>query len=301
MLQQTQVKTVLERYYQPFLRRFPTIAALAEAPRDALMKAWEGLGYYSRANNLQRAAQLCVEQHNGLLPQEYEPLLALPGIGKNTAHAVMAFAFHKPVAVMEANLKRVLCRIFALPSPSENELFTLAQAMVDRSRPFDYNQAMMDIGAMVCTKRAPDCSGCPASTVCEGQNAPELYPAPKVKQQTPVRERVIIVWKNVRGQYHLKQRDTKFLHGLYGFDEYTSISLLPSFQKLGNVTQTYSHFQLRADVYLTPMDSRLSGSDNQFYGLKEIHSLPLSRADAKILKLLEDHEARFASTARRKK
>ncbi|MBA4274367.1 MAG: A/G-specific adenine glycosylase [Alphaproteobacteria bacterium] len=295
MLQQTQVKTVLDRYYAPFLKRFPSIRALAEAPRDVLMKEWEGLGYYSRANNLQRAAQLCVDMHGGQLPRDMDALLALPGIGINTAHALMAFAYHAPVAVMEANVKRVLCRLFALSSPSDTELWSRAQTMVDAKRPFDFNQAMMDIGATVCTKRSPLCLTCPLSSMCMGKNAPELYPAPKTPKVTPVRERVIVAWRNESGWYHIAQRQSRFLNGLYGFDEYDTAP--DGITIIGEVEQTYSHFQLKASVGVGHAAGLNIG---EYRPLDAIASLPLSRADAKVLKLIEAYDVRFAKAARKK-
>lgn len=295
MLQQTQVKTVLERYYAPFIARFPTPKALAEAPRDALMKAWEGLGYYSRANNLQKAAQQLAAL-DYTLPNDVEGLLALSGIGQNTAHAILAFAFHQPVAVMEANVKRVLCRVFALSEAHAPTLWALAGAMVNRTQPFDYNQAMMDVGATLCTKRKPRCTECPLASMCKGKHAPEQYPQAVAKKQTPVRERVIVAWGNGAGAYHLTQRGGKFLHGLYGFDEYDTAPLGVSL--IGEVEQVYSHFTLKAAV---AMGTNAGLNDGAYVTLSDIAALPLSRADAKVLKLLEAYEGLLGSTARKKK
>jgi A/G-specific adenine glycosylase len=178
MLQQTQVTTVLERFYFQFLKRFPTLASLAKADRDDVLKAWQGLGYYQRARNLHEAAKRC----KGVLPGEVEALMELPGIGKNTAHAVAAFAFGKKTAVMEANVKRAICRIFALTRPSEAELWEKAVLLLDKCHSFDYNQAMMDIGATICTKRAPKCAQCPASKICKGKDSPEAYPTAIAKK-----------------------------------------------------------------------------------------------------------------------
>ena len=144
MLQQTQVGTVLERFYSPFLRRFPTLESLAEAPLDDVLKMWEGLGYYNRAKNLHKAAQIVVDMHqkeqqNGqthrsapTLPSDIDILIKLPGIGKNTAHAVAAFAFREPVPVMEANVKRILCRLHKLESPTDKILWERAYELVDK-------------------------------------------------------------------------------------------------------------------------------------------------------------------------
>ena len=131
MLQQTQVKTVLERYYFPFLKRFPTLKALGDAPLDNVLKMWEGLGYYNRAKNLHKTATLIDE-----LPSEIDKLIKLPGIGKNTAHAVAAFAFNKPVPIMEANVKRILCRLHTLKTPTDKVLWEIAYGFVRQRESF---------------------------------------------------------------------------------------------------------------------------------------------------------------------
>ncbi len=245
MLQQTQVKTVLERYYAPFLKRFPTLTALAKAPQRDVMKAWEGLGYYSRAANLHKAAKAA----GGTLPQTVDALLALPGIGKNTAHAVAAFAFGKKVPVMEANVKRTLCRIFAIKQPSPDMLWEKAALLLDPKNSYDYNQAMMDIGAMVCTRRHPQCGLCPANAICEGKADPEVYPAAVLKKKAPKRTKWLVVKENHKGEIYLKERTTKFLGGLYGFLEVEPATVLKNAILLGGVKQVYSHFRLEAEVW----------------------------------------------------
>jgi A/G-specific adenine glycosylase len=292
MLQQTQVKTVLERYYAPFLARFPTFAALAEAPREAVVKQWEGLGYYTRAANLHAAARAS----RGVLPGTVEGLLALPGIGRNTAHAVASFAFGLAVPVMEANVRRVLCRVFALKTPDEKTLWEKAHLLLDARNAFDYNQAMMDIGAMVCTKRKPRCSECPLATACKGRASPERYPSPKKAKAVPVRKRVIVVFADAAGRYHLTRRDTRFLNGLYGFMEYEdgakAVELMGKKYALGRarligaLTQTYSHFTLEAKVYLVRL-AKLP-AEGKKATLAEMKRLPLSRADHKIMLMLAD-------------
>jgi len=183
MLQQTQVKTVLERYYIPFLKKFPTLKALSNAPLDDILKVWEGLGYYNRAKNLHSTAQLLTQgQTRGYaptLPSNIEELVKLPGIGKNTAHAVATFAYNKPVPIMEANVKRILCRLHTLKTPTNKELWNIAYDLVDKENPFDYNQAMMDIGATLCTPKNPSCQVCPLCDICQGQDEPTLYPTKK--------------------------------------------------------------------------------------------------------------------------
>ena len=279
MLQQTQVKTVQERYYFQFLKRFPTLDALAKAKEQDVLSAWQGLGYYSRARNLHKAAKSC----KGNLPRSIEELTTLPGIGRNTAHAIAAFAYHDPAAVMEANVKRVLSRIFALKSPTTEELWEKAGTLLDSKEPFDYNQAMMDIGAMVCTKRAPKCNQCPAETICEGKINPEAYPERTAKKAVPVRNKVIVVKQNQRGEYFATPRTSKFLSGLYHFEEHDAPYSPQKSRMLGHIRQQYSHFTLEADVYLL---QTAKSSGKGWYSLKQLKKLPVSIAEKKILEML---------------
>jgi A/G-specific adenine glycosylase len=291
MLQQTQVKTVLERYYFQFLERFPTLESLAKSPSEEVLQAWQGLGYYNRALNMHNAAKAC----RTALPDNVDALIALPGIGRNTAHAVAAFAYHQPVAVMEANVRRVLSRIFALPSASEQELWEKASLLLDTKEPFDYNQAMMDIGAMVCTKRNPKCSQCPAQQICEGKASPESYPAAKIKKAIPVRAKNIVVAYNDNSQYYATPRTGRFLSGLYQFIEIAAeektVTLggksyrLTNTRNLGSIRQQYSHFTLEADVWL--LDAK-TASGKHWHSLSKLKALPCSMAETKILGLLED-------------
>jgi len=288
MLQQTQVATVLERFYFQFLKRFPTLTSLAKADRDDVLKAWQGLGYYQRARNLHEAAK----RSGGSLPDTIEGLINLPGIGKNTAHAVAAFAFGKKTAVMEANVKRVLCRIFALARPSEAELWEKATLLLDKRHSFDYNQAMMDIGATICTKRAPKCSQCPASKICKGKDSPESYPTAIARKIPPVRKKHIIL-PHSKGKYFATPRSGRFLHGLYHFIESDSTAKSVSFQKhsyalaktkkLGDIRQQYSHFTLEASVHIVDI---ADAKGNEWYSRTQLERLPMSMAERKILALL---------------
>lgn len=289
MLQQTQVATVLARFYHPFLKTFPTVQSLANAPREKVMKAWEGLGYYRRAGFLHEAAK---RAHNGL-PDDVEGLKALPGIGRNTAHAIAAFAYKQPVAILEANVKRIVARIFAWEKPSDNELWAGAEALLNAHEPFHYNQAMMDLGSMVCTPKKPDCPACPANTVCKGQHAPEKYPAPKMKKATPTRQYHIIVLQDAAGRIHLEKRNDALLGGLYGFPQVPITTDLryparemqvQQWQELGDVVHIYSHFRLEGAVKLGVLAKKMAG--NGWYFPAEITALPLSGVDHKVLGLM---------------
>ncbi len=289
MLQQTQVKTVLERFYGPFLEKFPNLASLSVAKEEDVLKAWEGLGYYSRARNLHKTAKQIAPE----LPKTIEELMALPGIGKNTAHAIATFAFHQPVPVMEANVKRVLCRLFALSSPSKKELWNTAHTLVDTEDPFTYNQAMMDIGSMICTPKTPQCDTCPASMLCRGKNTPEAYPEKKQKKSVPTRERLIIIAQDINRRIYVTPRESRFLGGMYQFIEVEPPlkimriggreAGMTDLQYLGQIKHTYSHFKLEAKVYKWVSD-RLENSQN-WIDYEEVPSLPLSKADQKALAL----------------
>ena len=279
MLQQTQVKTVLERFYFPFLEAFPSLEALANANLEEVLKMWQGLGYYSRARNLHRAAQI-VAPH---LPQKIEELIALPGIGKNTAHAIAALAFHQSVPVMEANVKRILSRFFALTNPTPNELWDCAHKLLNCEDPFTHNQAMMDIGALVCTPKNPDCRQCPLRSGCAGKETPERYPEKKVKKAIPIRQYHIFLHYNSQHQLYLEARTTRFLNGMYGFDQQDPTQVLPDNAKaIGQVTHQYSHFTLKADIFV------LASTKKQHYTRQEINALPLSGADEKALLLWDN-------------
>ena len=191
MLQQTQVATVVG-YYTRFLARFPTVQALAAAPLDDVLKAWEGLGYYSRARNLHRAAQIVVSAHGGQLPRRPEDLQKLPGVGRYTAHAVASIAFDADVAVLDGNVTRVLTRLYDIAddvrdSATRRRLWALAESLIPAGdsavvRAGDFNQAMMELGRTVCKPRRPLCDACPVAAHCAARAA-------GVQAQRPVRRR----------------------------------------------------------------------------------------------------------------
>ena len=285
MLQQTQVKTVLERYYFPFLKKFPTLKALGDAPLDDVLKMWEGLGYYNRAKNLHKTAGLLVQgKTHGFaptLPSEMEELIKLPGIGQNTAHAVATFAYKKPVPIMEANVKRILCRLHKLKTPTDKKLWDIAYTLVDKENPFDYNQAMMDIGATLCTPKNPDCEECPLTDICQGKNDPTLYPTKK-KRVVPTREQNIML-SVYNDKLFMTQRDGKFLHGLWGFPA-VDVPLCAS-EYIGEVTHVYTHFKLICKVYVY---HALDKEQKEYFSTSQIHKLAISKVDDKLLKLYLD-------------
>jgi len=279
MLQQTQVKTVLERFYFPFLERFPTLLEIAESDLDDVLKMWEGLGYYTRARNLHHAARQC----NGILPDNAFDLMGLRGIGRSTAHAIAAFAYRESLPILDANVKRILHRYFALKERNEKKLWEYAYALFDSKHPFEYNQAMMDVGATVCLAKKPLCEVCPFVNSCKGKTDPLSYPEGKTKTIKPIRIRNIVVHQR-DNRYALIQRKTRFLSGLWGFYECENISR-SHLQSLGHITQSYSHFTLEADVYLSLENIGEEGFE--WFALEEIDRLSLSRADHKVLEFIK--------------
>ena len=278
MLQQTQVATVLERFYFPFLERFPTLKDVAEAEEDAVLKAWEGLGYYSRARNLHATAKIT----GGILPTNAAALEKLPGIGRSTAAAIAAFAYGEAVPILDANVRRILYRFFRRRTASAKALWRMAERLFDPAHPYEYNQAMMDIGATVCTSKDPDCDRCPLQSGCRGRQSPERYPAPRAKAPRPVRRRTVWIYSDGE-RYGLSKNDTRLLGGLYAFPQ---IAQMVAGEDLGRIVHHYSHFTLQADVILTDEKPE---DPITLYTLSQIEALPLSGADRKALALLKKH------------
>ncbi|MBQ7520656.1 MAG: A/G-specific adenine glycosylase [Clostridia bacterium] len=222
MLQQTRTETVAG-YYTRFLSLFPTVTALAEAPEEAVLKAWEGLGYYSRARNLHRAAQVIASQYGGVFPNTYEAIRALPGVGDYTAAAVASIAFGLPHPAIDGNLTRVISRVHGIREdvgiPSvKRQIEKLATAHIDRQRPGDWNQALMDIGAMVCVPGTPDCMACPLAACCNAhaEDDADLLPVrAAAKPPVPVNVGVGIITCGDR--VLMQRREAALLRGLWVF------------------------------------------------------------------------------------
>lgn len=190
MLQQTRVDQALP-YYTRFMDRFPTVNALAEAEQDEVLRLWEGLGYYSRARNMHRAAQQVVAEHGGVFPADPETFRALPGVGPYTNAAVLSIAFGIPLAVLDGNVIRVLTRVFAVPEDTRagstrKRLQLLADDLLNPTVPGDYNQAVMELGATVCTPRNPDCPACPLRPVCVAYAEGRPTDFPVVSPRKPI-------------------------------------------------------------------------------------------------------------------
>jgi len=206
MLQQTRVAAVIP-YFERFLERFPTIASLAQAPAEEVLRLWSGLGYYSRARNLQRAAQHIAAKHAGKFPMRETDVLALPGIGAYTSAAILSIAFEQPLAVLDGNVARALARLFAvrgdLREPATwRKLQASADKLLDRKSPGDWNQAMMELGATLCTPRAPQCLLCPAAKFCAARKLglQEKIPEKRRKRATALVTLAAAIFVDDRGR-----------------------------------------------------------------------------------------------------
>jgi len=224
MLQQTRVETV-RPYYVRFLSRYPTVESLADAPLDDVLKTWEGLGYYRRAQNLHRAAQVLVDEYDGRLPAAREALLKVPGIGPYTAAAVASIAYNQPHPVLDGNVTRVLCRVFRVESdPKTNatrkELHAIAERLLHQTRPSDFNQALMELGACVCVPQTPLCDRCPVASHCRARAEladPAALPVKRKRKPLPHHTIAVgLVWNH--GKLLIDQRPADgLLGGLWEF------------------------------------------------------------------------------------
>jgi A/G-specific adenine glycosylase len=219
MAQQTRIDTVLP-YFERWIERFPDVDTLADAPIDDVLKQWEGLGYYSRARNLHAAARVLRERHAGAIPDSYDALRALPGVGDYTAGAVASIAFGVPEPAVDGNVRRVLSRLLDEPAPSASRLRAVAAALVPADRPGDFNQALMELGARVCTPRSPRCTACPVAQHCAARAAgtQEDRPARRPKQAIPRYDVATVVLRNSDGRVLLVRRPPHgLLAGMWSF------------------------------------------------------------------------------------
>ncbi|STO96851.1 A/G-specific adenine glycosylase [Helicobacter canis] len=251
MLQQTQVSRVLESYFFPFLARFPTLSALADSSQQEVLHLWQGLGYYSRARHLHACAKLCVKQHNSTLPDSLRALQALPGIGAYTAGAILCFGFGQKASFADSNIARVLQRLVGKPL-TQSQLLALAESLLPQAdKVFDYHQALIDLGALICTK-SPKCASCPIASHCASAFKPiALKPkAPRV----PLTLHLALSQK--RDSIALCKSQDKLYKDLYNLPllakQASHQSPLPTHHLLGSFTHAYTKYTITAYVYQAP-------------------------------------------------
>jgi len=265
MLQQTQVATVIP-YYQRFMEQFPTIIDLANAPSDQVLHLWTGLGYYARARNLHKTAQIVRDDYHGEFPTTFEQVLDLPGIGRSTAGAVLSLSLGQPHPILDGNVKRVLTRHFAVEgwygvSKVEKELWQLSTELTPADATSQYNQAMMDLGASLCSRSKPQCPLCPVHQSCIAhlEDRTKEFPHSKPKKKTPVKITNMLIIE-AQGQVHLIKRPPTGIWGsLHCFPEFESLQLMNDslgdlieqgeLTALAPLRHTFSHFHLDITPY----------------------------------------------------
>ncbi|MBT4668828.1 MAG: A/G-specific adenine glycosylase [Candidatus Ruthia sp.] len=226
MLQQTQVSTVIG-YFNNFIHHFPSLASLANASEDSVLAQWAGLGYYARARNLHKSAKIIMQDYHGVFPDNIEQVVALPGIGESTAGAILSISHNQNHAILDGNVKRVLSRYHQVKghygqAQTLKQLWTLARQHTPNIRNNDYTQAIMDLGAILCTRSNPDCGRCPVQQGCQAyqHNTQTEYPNPKPKKNKPSRSIAMLIYQNKQGHIYLEKRPTKGIWGgLWSFVE----------------------------------------------------------------------------------
>ena len=314
MLQQTQVMTVIP-YFERWMKSFPTLEKLARSREETVLKHWEGLGYYSRARNLHRAAKQVVKEYKGQVPNTYDALIQLPGIGRYTAGAILSIAFDQPVPVLDGNVKRVLSRLFVMesngvPSAHENRLWETSAALVPTRRPGDFNQALMELGATVCLPKKPLCMICPLKKKCKAQQRGEVnqFPAPKTRPRSQKIEVSAAVITR-RGKVFIQQRKHGgLMGGLWEFPggkrqpeeteeaclkreikEELGIPITIS-RKLMTIKHSYTQFRVTLNVFWCPWKSgRIRATQCEqwrWVHYKDLNQYTFPAANAKIVKWL---------------
>lgn len=309
MLQQTQVATVIP-YFNKFMRSFPTVDYLANAPIDEVLHHWTGLGYYARARNLHKAAQTIRDKFNGKFPEDFEDVLALSGVGRSTAGAILSLTLGKNFAILDGNVKRVLTRHQTIEGWTgekrvENRLWELAERLTPSKQSNIFNQAMMDMGAMICTRSKPKCDECPVSQDCLAlqTNSMTDYPTPKAKKKIPAKSAVMLVLCEAGKVIQLQQRPPAGIWGgLWCFPEFTSIDeallhlqqqgIKPKQQsELATFRHTFSHFHFDITPLLVEVDhvdslQVMEESGSLWYNLQYPQKIGLAAATKKILNVV---------------
>ncbi len=315
MLQQTQVDTVIP-YYHRFLKAFPTVSSLARAPLQDVLKAWENLGYYSRARNIHAASKVIVKKFSGRIPDNPEEIKTLPGIGLYTAGAILSIAYGQALPAVDGNVRRILCRLFAIRKPIDNaheqkQLQKLAASLIPIRHPGDFNQALMDLGATICKPKNPDCTCCPVANLCQVRikNLQNVLSIIRKAPAIPRRLAAAAVIRDSKGMLLVVQRPSsgllaslwKLPGGFIKAGEDTEKSLRHSVKEelgiairpgkhLASVNHTYTHFRITLHAYecrlLKGIPKTLGCQNWQWVSLTDLKKLPMSKIDRMILSIL---------------
>lgn len=307
MLQQTQVATVIP-YYEKFMASFPDVERLACADLDEVLHHWSGLGYYSRAKNLHKTAKMIVDEFDGEFPDAQESIETLPGIGRSTAGAILSIGFKKRAAILDGNVKRVVARLYALDgwvgkSDVLKRFWMIAEKHTPTDRVDDFTQAIMDLGATLCTRSRPVCSECPFVRDCSAYdaNAIDKYPAKKPKKVMPVKQTHWLVL-SCKNQFFVRQRSLEGVWpGLFGFLDFDDIEALKSFcdeyqLNTGKLVahpdfrHTFSHYHLDISVTLIALDKKptnLKPLDGQWFDPARPKSIGFAAPVSNIIQKLQ--------------
>lgn len=316
MLQQTRVEQGLP-YFQRFVEHFPTVQDFAAAELDDVLRLWEGLGYYSRCRNLHKAARLVVEERDGQLPVNYEEWLALPGVGPYTAAAISSIAHHEPKAVVDGNVIRVLTRLHAFDDPvdtgaAKKQIQAWADQFLDVQRPGMHNEAVMELGALVCTPANPDCDTCPVSAHCRGaqQQRPTDFPVKRKKKPAPHYDIAVGIVRDRESRIYIQQRDTEaMLGGLWEFPggkvedgespedacrrevlEETGMDVLVA-APITTIKHAYSHFRITMHAFECTLLSEMPANPDQphaWIARESFADYAFPRANRRLLDLLSE-------------
>ena len=310
MLQQTQVKTVIP-YYHRWLKEFPDVATLANSPLQSVLKNWEGLGYYARARNLHRAAQQVVNDYQGIFPNQLTDVLSLPGIGRTTAGGILSAAFNQPISILDGNVKRVLARLVGLQTPPQkaiNYLWQVSDTLLDQNHPREYNQALMDLGATLCTSKQPGCLLCPWRDRCQAfqQNLQTEIPMREPSSPIPHKQiGVAVIW-NDQGNILIDRRPQEgLLGGLWEFpggkiEENESVEncikreiaeelgiSVDVGEHLVTINHAYTHFRVTLNVYhcqyLDGEPQPLECEEIRWVKPEQLSEFPFPKANTKII------------------
>ncbi|WP_392558299.1 A/G-specific adenine glycosylase [Orbus mooreae] len=315
MLQQTQVSTVIP-YFTRFIERFPTVTDLANAPLDDVLHLWTGLGYYARARNLHKTAQIIAEKFVGIFPTKFEDVLNLPGIGRSTAGAILSLSQKQYFAILDGNCKRVLARYFAIDGwpgvkTVENQLWQLAEQVTPQHDVDQFNQAMMDIGAMICTRSKPKCTLCPLHKDCiaYATDSWQSYPTKKPQQTIPTKTAYFLILQHDNAIWLEKRPPAGIWGGLYCFPQFTHYDDLKNWLKKQDIittelTQliafkhTFSHFHLDiVPIYshITHYRACLDESNGCWYNLSTPPQIGLATPVNNLLQQLSQTQSALLS------
>lgn len=329
MLQQTQVKTVLP-YYEKWLTTFPTVAVLAQSELQTVLKVWEGLGYYARARNLHRAAKVMVEQFGGHFPETFEQAIALPGIGRTTAGGILSSAFSQALPILDGNVKRVLARLIALDRPPAKvlpQLWEVSENLVkgNPGEDFptagrDFNQALMDLGATVCTPKHPSCAVCPWNRHCTSYNLGIQNERPMTEPKNPIPHKIIgvaVIWHETGQKILIDRRKAEgLLGGLWEFPggKVEAGETIPDCihreiqEELGiqiaveeafmRIDHAYTHFKVTLNVhhcrYVSGEPTPIECDEIKWVTLDELHQYPFPKANIQIIEALQQSGPRLS-------